>query len=111
MTSQKAFVFLIVLIGLLHAIQITDYLYPTEKNASVNINYTNFTVNGSSYSLVKINNLETFLLKNGNIVSNRTEIDSVIYSYYTKLYYPSKSDIDDLLAVIKKFNDSRNDGY
>jgi hypothetical protein len=111
MTSQKAFVFLMLLIGLFHAIQITDYLFPTEKNASVSINYTNFTVNGTAYSLVKIQNLETFLLKNENIVSNKSEIDAVIYSYYTKLYFPTQAELDDLKASIKKFNDSRNDGY
>jgi hypothetical protein len=68
-------------------------------------------VNGTAYSLVKINNLETFLLKNDNIVSNKTELDAVIYSYYTKLYYPSQAELDELSVLIKKFNDSRNNGY
>jgi hypothetical protein len=110
MTSQKTVVFLLALAGLLSAaFNVNEYLFPEEKNATVN--YTNFTLNGTSYSIVKINGTDTFLLKSGNVVIDGTEVESVIYAYYSRQYYPNVTELDALKGAIKKFNESRNDGY
>ncbi|MEW6036238.1 MAG: hypothetical protein AB1529_06505 [Candidatus Micrarchaeota archaeon] len=109
MTSQKSVVCLLLLLGVLYSFNVTDYLYPEESNAS--ISYTNFTLNGTAYSIVNIGGQDAFLLRNGAPVSNRTEIDSLLYSYYIRTYYPSQDELDELSSLIKQFNDSRNDGY
>jgi hypothetical protein len=109
MTSHKCVVSLLLLIGLFSAFNLADYLLPEEANATVS--YTNFTQNGGAYSLVKINGLETFLLKDGEPISNKSLLDSAMYTYYTRSYYPNSTELDSLRASIKKFNDSRNDGY
>ncbi len=109
MTSHKVVVSLLLLIGLFSAFNLADYLLPEEANATVS--FTNFTQDGSAYSIVKINGLETFLLKNGEPISDKPVLDSTMYTYYTRTFYPSQAELDSLRSSIKKFNDSRNDGY
>lgn len=109
MTSLRFAAFLLLLVGFAFSLNVSDYLFANETNAT--INYTNFTVNGTSYSLVKINGAETFLLKGGNIVSDKPELSSVLYSYFSRLYYPNKTELDELKSLIDIFNKSRNDGY
>ncbi len=109
MTSHKFAAALLLVIGLLSAFNLADYLYPEESNASVS--YTNFTMNATAYSIVAIEGEETFLLKNGEPMTNLTRIEGVLYSHYVRTYYPGEDDIEELRALIKKFNDSRNDGY
>ncbi|MFH0884125.1 MAG: hypothetical protein V1861_00260 [Candidatus Micrarchaeota archaeon] len=109
MTSHKCVAALLLLIGLFSAFNLADYLLPEEANATVS--YTNFTQNGAAYSLVKINGLETFLLKNGEPVSNQSQLDSEMYAYFTRSFYPNSTELDSLRSSIKKFNDSRNNGY
>jgi hypothetical protein len=110
MTSPKVAVFLLLLFGLMAAaFNVSSYLYPDESNAS--ITYENFTLNGTAYSLVRIDGTQSFLLKNGEPMSNQSKIDSVMYSYFVRSYYPNQTELDSLRGYIKKFNDSRNDGY
>src|SRR5512143_669235 len=109
MTSHKAVAFLLLLVAVSAAFNVTDYLYPNEKNATVT--YTNFTVNGTQYSLVSANGQNIFVLSGGEPVTDQPTLDSVIYSYYVQTFYPSQSDIQSLKDSIQKFNLSRNDGY
>lgn len=109
MTSHKAVACLLLLIGLFSAFNLADYLLPEEANASVT--YTNFTQNGAAYSLIKINGADTFLLKNNEVMSDKPQLDSALYTYYTRSYYPNETELDSLKASIKQFNDSRNNGY
>lgn len=88
---------------------VQNYIYPNETSSS--INYTNFSYNGNAYSLVSISSAPTFLLKNGDLVNGSSEISDVLGSYYRRNYYLSDDDISQLKALVKKFNDSRNDGY
>ncbi|MFN7990634.1 MAG: hypothetical protein U0R44_00595 [Candidatus Micrarchaeia archaeon] len=96
-------------ISLFAAFNVSDYLFPEEKNAS--IAYNNFTINGTSYSIVKIAGTDSFLLKNGDPVTGQSELESTLYAYYLKTYYPSAGEMKNLSDLIKRFNDSRNDGY
>ncbi|MEW6723281.1 MAG: hypothetical protein AB1324_08510, partial [Candidatus Micrarchaeota archaeon] len=110
MTSLKLPALLVLLAGFaLAQFNISSYLYQGENLSMVE--YENFTINGTSYSLVSIGGTESFLLKNGEPVTNQTAMESVMYSYYVKTYYPSEDDLDELRELVEKFNASRNDGY
>ncbi|MEW6748305.1 MAG: hypothetical protein AB1295_01205 [Candidatus Micrarchaeota archaeon] len=110
MTSQKSVVGLLLLIGMLSAaFNPADYLYPSETN--VTVSYVNFTDSGHSYSIVKLNNVDTFLLEDLEVVTEQSQIEDILYTYYVKEHYPSDDELDELISLIKKFNDSRNDGY
>lgn len=109
MTSPKSIVCLLLLVGLVSAFNVADYLYPTEEN--VTVSYTDFTLRGHDYSLVALDGEDTFLLKHEEVVTNQSEIESVLYSYYLQMHYPSEEEIQDLKDLVERFNDSRNDGY
>ncbi len=109
MTSHKVVACLLLLAAVSMAFNVSDYLYPQEQNAS--ITYTNFTVNGTAYSLVAIGGTNSFLLQDGDPVTNQSVMDSVLYSYFVQKYSPSQSDVQTLLGTIQTFNLSRNDGY
>ncbi|VVC02601.1 Uncharacterised protein [Candidatus Bilamarchaeum dharawalense] len=109
MTSPKAVAFLLLFAGLISALNLSPYFLAGETNVS--IAYTNFTIDNVNYSIVKFANVETFLLKNQQIITDQAEFNSVLYTYYVKTYYPNQTEIDDLKAAITTFNNSRNDGY
>lgn len=100
---------LLLLFSFSAAININDYLYPDEADATVE--YLDFTYQGTQYSVVTINGENTFLLRDGDIVDDSTEISDVMYEYFQMQYYPSGDDIDDLRDLVVKYNESRNDGY
>ncbi len=109
MTSHKAVACLLLLAAVSAAFNVSDYLYPQEQNSS--IAYTNFSSGNSSYAIVKVNGSYAFLLQNGDPVTNQTQMDSILYTYFVQQYSPSQSDIQNLLSTIQTFNLSRNDGY
>ena len=108
MTFTKLLLFLMLLSTTFLAFTVSDYIFSNETNAT--ISYTNFTVTGVDYSLVQINSVDTFLLKGTDLVTNQSQINSVLHSYYLKAYYPTESELEELKFLVKKFNDSRNDG-
>ncbi len=109
MTSHKAVACLLLLAAVSAAFNVSDYLYPQEQNAS--ITYTNFSSGNSSYSIVNINGSYAFLLQDGSPVTNQSQLDSVLYTYFVQQYSPSQGDVQNLLSTIQTFNLSRNDGY
>ncbi len=109
MNSHKSAVLLLLLVAVASAFDATDYFYSSESD--VTVSYTNFTLNGNSYSIVQFNGVDTFLLKADEPLTSQSEIENVIHSHYLKTNYPNQSEIDDLKALVQKFNDSRNDGY
>ncbi|MBI5227521.1 hypothetical protein HY988_02935 [Candidatus Micrarchaeota archaeon] len=111
MRSQIIFVLLIILamFPLSSAFSASDYLHDGETNSSVS--YSNFTLNGSFYSIVSINGAENFLLRDNQLVANSSDISMALRSYYLSVYYPSSEDINGLLSAIDSYNKSRNDGY
>src|SRR5208283_3000450 len=108
MTSLKPFVLLMLAFGIISAFSVSDYLHPTESKASVQ--YTNFTLGNTSYSIVSINGADTFLVSGGNPVSKKSDIEAILNSYYSTFYLPSSADIDNLENLIQSYNYSRNDG-
>ncbi len=109
MTSLKTAFMVLLLLGVLSAFDISSYLYPTEKNATVS--YTNFTLDGNNYSLVTLNGVNIFLLKNDEPLRNKSDIEAAMHDYYAQQYYPTADELANLTALVKKFNDSRNNGY
>ena len=86
----------------------SDYLYSNESASS--IKSQDFLLNGTAYSIVNISGSPAFLLKAGELVEARPEIDSVIHDHYLEVHYPSKSDLDSIRSLLEAYNDSRNDG-
>ncbi|NYZ74568.1 hypothetical protein H0O00_05470 [Candidatus Micrarchaeota archaeon] len=109
MTSHKIMLLMLLALGIFSAFNVADYLYPEETNATVA--YTNFTLEGTDYSIVKIANVDNFLLADDAPITDSAEMETILHSYYIKTYYPSDDDITELRDLIKTFNDSRNDGY
>jgi len=108
MRPSRIFLLLVLLITFSCAFDASDYLYSNETSAS--INSTDFTLNGSSYTLVSINGKESFLISNDEPVENSSLIENILHDYYLKAYYPSESEINDILGLLESYNDSRNDG-
>ncbi len=100
---------LLVFFGFAFSFSAGDYLYAGEENVSVS--YANFSIDGSSYSVVSVNGSETFLLKDGEIVREPEAIRETLRAYYIKQYYPSESELSELRSLVEAYNNSRNDGY
>ncbi|MBU0591368.1 hypothetical protein KKF81_02985 [Candidatus Micrarchaeota archaeon] len=109
MTSHKILLSLLLVIGLINALNVNDYLYPEEENAT--IIYKNFTIGTTQYSIVSVDGQDILLLKGGNAVTEQLEIENAVYSYYLKTHYPSDDEISELRALITRYNESRNDGF
>jgi hypothetical protein len=109
MASHTKIIALLLLFGLASAFDLPDLLYPGEQN--VTVAYANFSLSGTNYSIVSLNGQETFLLQSGEPMTDAANTTDVLRSYYSSIYYPSQSDLNDLRSLIKQFNDSRNNGY
>lgn len=108
MTSQKAAAVLLALVALSSAFNIEECLYPSEENAT--ITYENFTSNGHKYSIVSVDGEETFLLQNGEPVTDESKVNDVVSSYYLGQYYPSDEEVESVRELLDIYNESRNDG-
>ncbi len=109
MNSQKLALFVLLLVSFSLAFDVSEYLFEGED--SVSVTSTDFTINATDYSIVALNGQDTFLLKEGEPVTSKSEISDILYIYYKKSYFPSQEELDDLLSHIERFNESRNDGY
>lgn len=100
---------LLVLFGFAFSFSASDYFYAGEENVSVS--YANFSLNGSSFSIVSINGSEAFLLKEGEIVREPEAIREILKTHYIEQYYPSESELSELRSLVEEYNSSRNNGY
>ncbi|MCX6770508.1 MAG: hypothetical protein NTX79_00470 [Candidatus Micrarchaeota archaeon] len=82
------------------------YLYPGENASGVAI--ASFASANGTAKLVKVNGVETLLVQNDLIVSDKGQISSILTKYYTDTYYPSASDMAALKGYADAFNASRN---
>ena len=89
-----------------------QYLYNGE-----NLTSRNFNVSGANYTLYSIGSngtgsTEAFLVDKdaGVLITDGSQISSVIKSYYTVAYMLTPKDKADILALLDEFNASRNDG-
>jgi hypothetical protein len=82
------------------------YLYSGENASGVTM--VSFASANGSAKLVKVNGVETLLVLNDKIVSEKAEISSLLTKYYTDTYYLSATDLADLKKYADSFNASRN---
>ena len=83
------------------------YLLPNESYTG--ITYENVSLGNDTYSLVLIKGADSFLVKNSNqIVKDVSEIRRFYEEYYSEKFYPSQAELDDVSALAKVFDDSRN---
>jgi len=114
MTSLKTVVLLLLSLGLLPslvsaAFSVSDYFYPDETE--VTVEYQNFTLDDSSYSIITFDGKEAFLLENDQVVTEQSRLDTILHDYYMETYYPSDDELESLKELVLRFNKSRNDGY
>jgi hypothetical protein len=105
---KKLFALLAVLfITASFGISMDQYLHNGE-----NLTGRNFNVSGTNYTLYSIGGSETFLVDKDKdvLITDGSQISSVIKSYYTAAYMLTPKDKADILALLDAFNASRNDG-
>ena len=85
---------------------VSPYLYAGEQSSSVN--YTTFQSANGTATLVLISGQETFLLVNGQMLTDKAQISSVLGAYYTANFYPSAAQLSQLQSYAQAFNASRN---
>jgi len=110
MSSSRILLFLMVIasFSFCAAFEPSEYLYSSESASS--ITYSNFTINGTGYSLVKIGGKESFLVSGGVLINDSAKITQVMKEYYIKTYYPSSGELTNLKDLVKAYNTSRNNG-
>ncbi|MFA6907702.1 MAG: hypothetical protein WC263_02645, partial [Candidatus Micrarchaeia archaeon] len=84
----------------------SPYLYPGETAAGVTT--VSFASANGTAKLIKVNGVETLLLQNEQIVTEKAQISALLTKYYTDTYYLSPSDLSDLKQYADSFNKSRN---
>lgn len=104
-----AIIFVLLAIGIVSGFNPSDYFYAEETD--VTVSYTNFTFEESEYSLIYFDGEETFLLKDGKIVNDSSEIAAATYGHYMEQYYPSEEELTEIRSYVDQYNTSRNDGY
>lgn len=91
--------------GILFSFDLSPYLYP-EENMNM-ISEVSFSVDGQSYTLIKIGTKAIFLLKDDAVVNESAEIEHVISTYYKDQFYPTDEEINEIYDLIAQFNMSR----
>ncbi|MFH1222200.1 MAG: hypothetical protein V1492_03890 [Candidatus Micrarchaeota archaeon] len=107
--KTRAVFFVLIILGLVFSFVPANYFYASEGNVSVT--YKNFTLDGKSYSVVYFNSVETFLLKNGELVNDSSESSSVMRKFYLAQNYPSDAELQELRDMVAAYDVSRNNGY
>lgn len=82
------------------------YLYSSETASGVTT--ASFASPNGTATLYKVNGVEALLVQNGQIVTDKAQISSLLTKYYTDTYYLSSSDLADLKKYHDLFNASRN---
>ncbi|MFA5077481.1 MAG: hypothetical protein WC488_03570 [Candidatus Micrarchaeia archaeon] len=99
---------LLLLAGAAYSFDVSDYLYANETNASVSKEF--FTLNHSVYYIMNISKEPTFLVKEDELVLNKSEMTAVLKEYYTQKYALSPNETASLETDFLTFNASRNNG-
>ena len=97
---------LLLLIGVVSPMALQDYFYEGENQTGTE----SFTALSASYEIIYIDGNESILLKNGQILKDKAEIEAALYQYYVAQYYPSQTEIDNITALLNLYHDSRENG-
>ncbi|MEM4272344.1 MAG: hypothetical protein QXH30_02045, partial [Candidatus Bilamarchaeaceae archaeon] len=106
MRPITVFLCLLFAFGVLFPFNVQDYLYPGESN------YTSeeFIAFGAQYNIIYIGGTESLLLKNGELLTDPDEIESAVYQFYLKKYYPPTSELDTIKNLLNAYHASRENG-
>lgn len=97
----------LLLTGLVSAeFNIDKYLFADESIED--ITYVEVEIEGNEYTLVYVDDDPIFILENGKLIENRTQIEELACACWEKLYYPSKEEINELKNYIEEFNAGRH---
>lgn len=99
---------ILLLVASAFAFDIGQYLSANESNAQIDKEF--FTINHTVYYIVNVSGTPTFLVKVEDLVTNQTEIQDVLQTYYLSKYAVNTSDTNALKSYFLAFNASRNDG-
>lgn len=106
MRPMKLAFCLMFVLGLLSAANLQGYLHPGENETGTE----QFTYLGASYTIVSIDGEEAILLRDGEIVRDCDEMEAALHSYYVEQYYPSQSELDEMLELFNYYHETRNNG-
>ncbi len=108
---MRRYYLLIFLLPLAFSFSVADYLFDNESLSDVS--YENFTFNGSAYSIVYLDNRPILVLdrEKEEVLTDNESILAVVETHLNSKYAPSPQDVEELKAIIQRFNESRNDGY
>jgi hypothetical protein len=106
MRPMKLAFCLMFILGLLSAANLQGYLHPGENETGTE----QFTYLGAPYTIVSIDGKEALLLKDGEIVRDLDEMQAALHSYYVDQYYPSQSELDEMLELFNYYHETRNNG-
>ena len=112
---RKGFLSLLLILTVANSLTLQDLpqlLYPEEVSNNVSITYYNFTVGGSSYSLIYIGGEPALFAKDGTILELRSEIRGPLWENYSATYTPENltGKLEEMRSLIDAFNESRFDG-
>ncbi|MCK4319339.1 hypothetical protein KAW38_02085 [Candidatus Micrarchaeota archaeon] len=88
---------------------IAPYLFLDEIVTDV-VNFSLTGENGGQYCLVYVDDIRTFLIKEGELMLDADDVSEILGEYYTSLYYPDEDSIDELKTIFVEYNLSRNNG-
>ncbi len=98
--------FAMAMAGLAGAFDAGAYLYDGETSSMVTT--SDFTYSGTDYTLIKINNIDTFLLTGDKPITDAAAIGNVLRGYSASTLAPSADEWAKLKAHFLDFNKSRN---
>ncbi|MCC7552337.1 hypothetical protein KO317_01565 [Candidatus Micrarchaeota archaeon] len=90
------------------AFNMNKYLFEDEKIDDVT--YVSVEIDNIEYRLVYIKEDPIFILKEGNLITDKNEVKDLACDCWKKLYYPSEKEVEELKNYIINFNAGRHEG-
>jgi len=85
---------------------ISDYMYAGENQTGSDA----FTAFDSTYEIIIIDGHESLMIKDGELISDESEIEAALYQHYVAQYYPDEEQISNLTAYLELYHASRENG-
>lgn len=96
----------IAMAGVASSFDARAYLYDGENESMITT--SDFSVGGVAYTIVSYNKVETFLLSDGQVISDAQTISGVIRNYQNNVLMPTKEEWAKIKSQVLSFNASRN---
>ncbi len=106
MRPTKMLLSMLLLASILSAFTVDNYLYQGEEITSEET----FIIHGVHYKLIFVDEEPVFLLRDGELATDRAEIETALVEHYTTIYYPSGEELQELEDAFRAYDDSRENG-